>query len=140
VTETLKPGSNGNTPVVIFGSAAPDGSGCLNLATSSVGGAAPTGIVPMSLRLSATPPTGQCPATGGGPDHNLDKKQTYRSHLTDDDEDGIEDLRVHFDTAPIGGDSTTNVIYLTGRFVEAGGQFGETCFEAMAPVTVSGNN
>jgi len=140
VTETLKPGSSGNTPVAIFGSAAPDGSGCLNLATSTVGGTAPRGIVPMSLRLSATPPVGQCPATGGGPDHDLDKKQTYRSHLADANGDGIADLRVHFETAPIGGDSTTTMLYLTGHFAEAGGRFGSACFEATAPVAVSGND
>ncbi|MBW2387996.1 MAG: hypothetical protein JRG89_06115 [Deltaproteobacteria bacterium] len=138
VTETLKPGSNGNTPITIFGSAAADGSGCVNLETTSVGGAAAKSIVPMSLRLSATRPTQSCPASGGGPDHNLDKNQTYRSHLADDNGDGIEDLRVHVDTTPIGGDATTTVLYLTGRFSETSGRSAGTCFEAITPVKVSG--
>jgi len=137
VTETLKPGANGNTPMVIFGSAAADGTGCLNLSNSTVGGVPPRSIDATTLRLSATQPTEQCPTTGGAPIHDMSKR--YNSHLRDNNEDGIQDLRLHMDTLSIGGDGSTTMVYLTGEFTEGGGQFGETCFEAVAPVTVSGN-
>ena len=139
VIETLNPGSNGNTPIVIFGSAGANGSGCINLDTAAVGGTAAKSIAPMSLRLSATPPTESCSVAGGGPNHDLDDSSRYNSHLDDENGDGIQDLRVHVDTPPIGGDSTTTVLYLTGRYDDAGGPLGEACFEAMAPVNISGN-
>jgi hypothetical protein len=139
VTETLKPGSSGNTPVVIYGSAASDGSGCVNLSESAVGGRAPKSIDPTTLRLSATPPAQACPVSGGAPVHSLDKRQTYRSHLGETNGDGIEDLRTHMATAGIGGDASTQVVYLTGRFQDPTGWPGEACFEAVAPVNVSGN-
>jgi len=136
VIETLKPGSNGNTPIVVFGSAAPDGSGCVNLSNSEVGGVAPRTIDPTSLRLSASPPSEACPTAGGAPIHDLSRR--YNSHLEDNDGDGLTDLRVHVDTAPIGGDASTTVVYLTGRFSDASNDPG-ACFVATAPVQVSGN-
>ena len=140
VIETLKPGSSGNTPIVISGSAAADGSGCVNLDTNSVGGVASKSIDATTLRLSATPPTQSCPASGGAPTHDMSKR--YNSHLGNFDGDGIQDLKVHIDTAPIGGDSATTTLYLTGRFSEdfgGGGGGGGSCFVSTAPVQVSGN-
>jgi len=107
--------------------------------TAAVGGTAAMSIAPMSLRLSATPSTESCSVAGGGPTHDLDDSPRYISHLLDDNGDGIQDLRVHIDTPPIGGDATTTVRYLTGRYDDAGGPLGEACFEAMAPVSISGN-
>jgi Tol biopolymer transport system component len=137
VIETLKPGSNGNTPIVISGSAAADGSGCLNLDTKTVGDVAPKSIDATTLRLSATPPTESCPTSGGAPIHDMSRR--YKSHLDDVDLDGIMDLRVHIDTPPIGGDSSTTMVYLTGRFSEDFGAEGGSCFVSTAPVQVSGN-
>jgi hypothetical protein len=139
VIETLNPGSSGSTPMVVYGSVSADGSGCVNLSESMVGGRAPKSIDPMSLRLSATPPTQACPSTGGAAIHSLVKRQRYRSHLQDENGDGIEDLRVHIETAPIGGDASTQVLYLTGRFQDETGPLGNACFEAVAPVRISGN-
>ncbi len=136
VTETLNPGSSGSTPIVIFGSAAADGSGCLNLNTASVGGQDPKAIEAPTLRLSASQPTQQCPTAGGGPAHDLAKKNRYKSHLQDKNGDGIKDLVVHADTPGIGGDSTTVELFLTGRLND---QLGGGCFESLAPVNVSGN-
>jgi hypothetical protein len=133
VSETLKPGSNGNTPIVIFGSAAPDGSGCVNLDKVDVGGVPAKNIDAATLRLSATPPTESCPTSGGAPAHNLANTGRYNAHLDDLSLDGIQDLKVHADTPGIGGDSTTTVLYLTGRFSDG------SCFESMAPVDVAGN-
>jgi cysteine-rich repeat protein len=132
VIETLNPGANGNTPITIFGSAAADGSGCLNLDTKVVGGVAPQSIEPMSLRLSATKPTLSCPTMGGAPIHPLDRIGRYKAHLQDSNGDGIQDLLVHIETAPIGGGSSTTMLFLTGRF-------GDSCFESAAPVKISGN-
>jgi hypothetical protein len=131
VLETLKPGSNGNTPLIIFGSAAADGSGCLNLDSRTVGGTPGKSIDPMSLRASATQPTQSCPTQGGAPIHDLGNAGRYKAHLEDANGDGIADLRVHTDTAAIGGDASTTVLYLTGRL-------GDSCFESVAPVNVSG--
>jgi hypothetical protein len=138
VTETLKPGSKGSTPIIVFGSAAADGSGCLNLDTKPVGGVAAKSIDADTLRLSATPLGGVCPGTGGAPVHDLSRSQRYSAHVGEKNGDGIRDLTVHSSTREIGGDPTTTHLYLTGRFsatsVEAG-----ACFEAMAPVNISGN-
>ena len=100
--------------------------------TKPVGGVAAQSIEPMSLRLSATDPTLSCPTSGGASAHPLDRTGRYKAHLADENGDGILDLRVHVDTAPIGGDSSTTMVFLTGRF-------GEFCFESEAPVNVSGN-
>jgi len=135
VVDTLKPGASGNTPVIVFGSAAPDGSGCLNLDTRTVGGIPPKSLDPATLRLSATKPAQACPTTGGAPTKDLAKG--YRSYLQDVNADDILDLRVHFDTPGIGGDATTQVLYLTGRFSETAG--GE-CFVATALVRISSEN
>ena len=51
-----------------------------------------------------------------------------------------QDLRVHIDTPPIGGDASTTMVHLTGELAEGGGQFGDTCFESVAPVDVAGSN
>ncbi len=133
VSETLKPGSNGNTPIVIFGSAAPDGSGCVNLDKVDVGGVPAKNIDAATLRLSATPPTESCPTSGGAPVHNLANTGRYNAHLNDFSLDGIRDLKVHADTPGIGGDDTTTELYLTGRFSDG------SCFESVAPVDVAGN-
>lgn len=130
--QTLEPGSTGNTSAAIFGSAAPDGSGCVNLDTNPVGGIPAKSIDAPSLRLSATPPTRACPGSGGAPIHDLDAG--YDSHLVEKNGDGIKDLFVHFDTSPIGGDASTTLLYLTGSFsATSGGQ----CFVSTAPVEIS---
>jgi hypothetical protein len=133
VLETLKPGSNGNTPMIVFGSAAPDGSGCVNVDKVDVGGVPAKNIDATTLRLSAIPPTESCPTSGGAPAHDLSKPGRYNAHLEDANLDGIQDLRVHADTPGILGDSSTTVLYLTGRFSDG------SCFESMAPVDVAGN-
>ncbi len=138
VIETLNPGSNGNTPITIFGSAAEDGSGCVNLADEVVGGRAAKTINPTSLRLSATPPSDACSASGGAPTHDLTKRQTYRSHLGEKNDDGIADLQVHIATEPIGADESTQRVYLTGRFQDESGSLDDVCFEASATVEISG--
>ena len=135
VSETLKPGSKGNTPIVVFGSAAPDGSGCVNLDTNAVGGLSPKNIDVATLRLSATPPTQSCPSSGGAPIHDLTKR--YASHFVDSNSDGIKDLKLHMDTPPIGGDSSTTVLYLTGRFSETSGGSAGQCFVSVAPVKIA---
>jgi hypothetical protein len=138
VGETLKPGSSGNTPITIFGSATADGGGCINLDTKPVGGLPARSVDPTSLRLSATPPARACPVTGGAPVHDLGRNNTYRSHLGDKNGDGITDLHAHMDTPAIGGDASTTVLYLTGRQLTAAGT--EACFEAVAPVDVAGGD
>jgi hypothetical protein len=87
-----------------------------------------------TLRLSATMPTSACSSTGGAPTHDLAKR--YNSHVDDSNLDGINDLKVHVDTPPIGGDQSTEFVYLTGRFSQAnGGEY----FLSTAPVRISGN-
>jgi hypothetical protein len=136
VTETLKPGSRGSTPIIIHGSASPDGTGCLNLSPSDVGGVPALSLEPATLRLSATPPGPACPGAGGAPVHPLTRSNRYDSHLGDKNGDGIEDLVVHADTQDIGGDASTTELYLTGRFSESS-PFAGTCFQAVAPVEIS---
>lgn len=131
VVETLKPGAKGATPIDIFGSAAQDGSGCLNLDTKTVGGIPGLGIEPTSLRFSATQPAALCPTAGGAPIHDLADPGRYAAHLKDSNGDGIQDLRVHADTSAIGGDASTTMLYLTGSFSDG------SCFEATAAVDVA---
>jgi hypothetical protein len=132
----LYPGATGNLPIVILGSAGPDASGCLNLDNHAVGDIAPKSIDPMSLRLSATEPTQECPTTGGSPANNLALTSVYNNHLADTNADGIKDLKVNIRMRLIGGNASTTQLYLTGRFANAGGPLGDACFEAVAPVTV----
>jgi cysteine-rich repeat protein len=132
----LFPGATGSLPIVILGSAGADASGCLNLDNRVVGGVAAKSIDPMSLRLSATNPTQECPTTGGSPANNLALTSVYNNHLADTNADGIRDLKVNIKMKPIGGNSSTTQLYLTGRFANAGGPLGDACFEAVAPVTL----
>ena len=122
---------------MILGSAAADGSGCVNLSDRSVGGRAAKSIDPASIRVSAMPPATACPTTGGAPVHDLTRSSRYRSHIEDLNGDGIADLRVHADTSGIGGTAATEVLYLSGRFQDAGGPLGDACFVAVAPVDVA---
>jgi hypothetical protein len=124
------------TPVVVYGSAASDGSGCLNLDTKKVGGIAPRGLDVSSLRLSATDPTQSCPTTGGSTFFDLNVDWFYKLHLFDFNGDGIKDLLVYMKTKPIGASLSTTKLYLTGRFRDPGGPLGTGCFESSAPVNV----
>jgi hypothetical protein len=133
VSETLKPSAKGSTPIVIFGSADEDGSGCVNVDTQDVGGVPAKNIDAMTLRLSATPPTESCPTSGAAPNHDLDNTGRYNQHLGDFNLDEKQDLRVHANTPDIGADETTTVVYLTGRFSDG------SCFESMAAVESAGN-
>jgi len=72
-------------------------------------------------------------SSGGAPVHDLSNTGRYNAHLDDFSLDGIQDLRVHAVTPDIGADTTTTVVYLTGRFSDG------SCFESMAPVEIAGN-
>jgi len=132
----LYPGSSDSTSIVVFGSAAPDGSGCLNLDTQTVGGVAPKSLDATTLRLSATKPTRSCPTSGGAPVVDMSSDSNYNLKLYDFNGDGIKDLKVPMKTRLIGAGPSTTQLYLTGRFRVAAGAVGGGCFESTAPVNV----
>jgi cysteine-rich repeat protein len=136
----LHPLSYGTTSVVVFGSAAPDGSGCLNLDTKTVGGIAPKSLDATTLRLSATEPTQSCPTSGAAPIFDLSWDLVYKLSLYDFNGDGIKDLLVPTKTRRIGAGPSTTKLYLTGRFRDGAGPLGEGCFESTAPVNMCFND
>ncbi len=121
---------------MVFGSAAPNGSGCLNLDTKAVGGVAPRSIDANTLRLSATAPTQACPTSGGAPLFDLSPDWFYKLHVFDLSNDGIKDLNIGVTTRPIGATTATKKLYLTGRFRDAGGPLGSACFVSETPVKI----
>ncbi len=121
-------GSSEPTTIIVYGSADEEGSGCLNLDTQTVAGVPPKSLDAATLRVSATPPTESCPTSGSAPTDDVNAN--YASHLGEANGDGIKDLKIFFDTAGIGADTSTRRLYLTGRFRGAG------CFVSSAPVTV----
>ena len=116
------------------------GSSCLNVSSFPAGDLEPKNVDVASLRLSATPPpAGECPVTDGAPPLDaLTDPSAYDGALWDEDGDGREDLTVRFDTAATGGDASSEVLYLTGRFADPTGPLGDACFQAslrVAPYT-----